>query len=71
MPTCDKLIPVASYFDVSVDFLLGLKAKTKSLDIQYSPSTIKLIEASEATCLDEGATEFAVEIIYMLKKLSK
>ena len=47
MPTAEKLVKIAKFFDVSLDFLMGLRnEQTPSVEIQGIVETLKLTEGA-------------------------
>lgn len=67
LPLCERVLIVAAYFDVSVDFLVGNVENRLSHKINYSSSTNRFIEVSEQLGLDENATDFVVKVMYNIK----
>lgn len=68
LPSGERLLIVSTYFDVSVDYLVGNTTNRLSHKNLYSMSAIKLIETSEQLNLSVREIEFIVSIMYLLRE---
>lgn len=71
LPNCVPIIKLANYFDVSVDYLLGIPDIPKPESICDTSSLVKILQAAKTLDLSEYDTDIIVKMMYILAETAK
>lgn len=63
LPTCESLIKISDYFNVSTDFLLGIDKRYPNYPI-YDPDLWKLIEEIQAAGADKHMIDRLLQCLH-------
>ena len=68
MPLCERVLLVANYFDVSIDFLLGNSNNPLSHKAKFCDSMHQYIKNLENKHLGKDEIEFAINILAQMNR---